>query len=277
MLSALEFAPVAVFGLAYYLHGIYVATAALMVAMLVLLVIDFARLKHIPTMHAVSAVLVFVFGAATLILHDQRFIQWKPTVLFWLISLGFLGSFWIGRRTLAEHFLGKALGEMLSGGQQIEPRQWRMLNAQCVIFYALLGALNLVVAFNLSERAWVNFKLFGLTGATALFMMGQVLWVTRPRGTGGVRVNAADRVERIRQVLTARLAPVELTVRDDSAAHAGHAGAREGGHFSVSVVSELFAGRTRMQRHQLVYAAVADLMRTDIHALSIQARTPQES
>jgi intracellular septation protein len=179
MLSALEFAPVAVFGLAYYLHGIYVATGALMVAMLVLLVIDFTWLKRVPTMHAVSAVLVFVFGAATLILHNQRFIQWKPTVLFWLISLAFLGSFWIGKRTLAEHFLGKALGEMLSLGQQIEPRQWRILNAQSVIFYALLGALNLLVAFNLSERAWVNFKLFGLTAATAIFMTLQVLWVTR--------------------------------------------------------------------------------------------------
>jgi BolA protein len=76
--------------------------------------------------------------------------------------------------------------------------------------------------------------------------------------------------------LTAGLAPVELTIRDVSAAHAGHAGAREGGHFSVLVVSEQFAGRTRMQRHQLVYEAVADLLRTDIHALSIQARTPQE-
>jgi BolA family transcriptional regulator, general stress-responsive regulator len=89
-------------------------------------------------------------------------------------------------------------------------------------------------------------------------------------------MTAAERVEKIRQVLTARLAPVELVIRDDSAAHAGHAGAREGGHFSVFVVSEQFAGRTRMQRHQLVYEAVSALMRTDIHALSIQARTPQE-
>ena len=90
-------------------------------------------------------------------------------------------------------------------------------------------------------------------------------------------MTATQRVERIRQVLTARLAPVELLIRDDSAAHAGHAGARAGGHFSVVVVSAQFAGRTRMQRHQLVYEAVAELMRTDIHALSIQARTPQES
>ena len=89
-------------------------------------------------------------------------------------------------------------------------------------------------------------------------------------------MTASERVEKIRQVLTARLAPVSLVIRDDSAKHAGHAGAREGGHFSVLVVSDQFAGRTRMQRHQLVYAALAELMRTDIHALSIQARTPQE-
>ena len=89
-------------------------------------------------------------------------------------------------------------------------------------------------------------------------------------------MTATERVEKIRRVLTARLAPVELVIRDDSAAHAGHAGAREGGHFSVRVVSDQFAGRTRMQRHQLVYEAVSDLMRTDIHALSIQAETPQE-
>ncbi|HTV77256.1 MAG TPA: inner membrane-spanning protein YciB [Steroidobacteraceae bacterium] len=179
MQSVLEFAPVAVFGIAYYLHGIYVATAALMVSMLLLLVVDLAWQKRIPTMHALSAVLVFMFGAATLILHNQRFIQWKPTVLFWLLSLAFLGSFWIGKRTLAEHVLGKALGEMLGDAAPIEPRQWRMLNAQSVIFYALLGALNLLVAFNLSERAWVSFKLFGLTLATAVFMAAQVLWLTR--------------------------------------------------------------------------------------------------
>jgi BolA protein len=89
-------------------------------------------------------------------------------------------------------------------------------------------------------------------------------------------MTTSERVEKLRQVLTARLAPVSLEIRDDSAKHAGHAGAREGGHFSVVVVSDQFAGRTRMQRHQLVYQAVSELMRTDIHALSIQARTPQE-
>jgi len=85
-----------------------------------------------------------------------------------------------------------------------------------------------------------------------------------------------QRVERLRGALQARLAPVRLAVADDSAAHAGHAGAREGGHFSVQVVSSAFRGLSALQRHRLVYAAVADLMGRDIHALSIDARTPEE-
>src|ERR1700722_19939317 len=171
MMSVLEFAPVVVFGVTYYIHGIYAATAALMISMVVLLIVDFAWHKRIPTMHGVSALLVFVFGAATLILHNQRFIEWKPTVLFWLISLAFLGSFWIGKRTLTEQLLGAPV--------LIGQRQWRRLNALSVVFYALLGGLNLFVAFNASERTWVNFKLFGLTAATAIFMAAQLLWLTR--------------------------------------------------------------------------------------------------
>jgi intracellular septation protein len=175
MLSVLEFAPVVVFGVTYYIHGIYAATAALMISMAVLLIVDFAWQKRIPTMHGVSALLVFAFGAATLILHNQRFIEWKPTVLFWLISLAFLGSFWIGKRTLTEQLLGAALGEPVV----IAPRQWRRLNALSVVFYALLGGLNLLVAFNASERTWVNFKLFGLTAATVIFAALQLAWLSR--------------------------------------------------------------------------------------------------
>jgi BolA protein len=75
----------------------------------------------------------------------------------------------------------------------------------------------------------------------------------------------------------ASLAPDSLDIRDDSARHAGHAGAREGGHFAVAIVSARFAGLSTMQRHRLVYDAVGDLMRNGIHALSISARTPEES
>ncbi len=109
------------------LKGIYTATAALMICMAVLLLIDLAWRKRIPTMHGLSALLVFAFGAATLILHNQRFIQWKPTVLFWLVSVAFLGSFWIGERTLTERLLGTALGEPVNrSAAAVAPAQCRL-------------------------------------------------------------------------------------------------------------------------------------------------------
>ena len=87
-----------------------------------------------------------------------------------------------------------------------------------------------------------------------------------------------NRVERIRALLEAALSPQSLEVVDDSARHAGHAGARDGrGHFDVDVVSEAFAGLLPLARHRKVYAALGEMMQTDIHALSIRARTPQEA
>jgi BolA protein len=83
-------------------------------------------------------------------------------------------------------------------------------------------------------------------------------------------MTADGRLERLRRCLET-LEPIELELRDDSAMHAGHAGAREGGHFHVRVVSRKFAGLAPLARHRLVYAAVAELMGRDIHALSIDA------
>ncbi len=83
--------------------------------------------------------------------------------------------------------------------------------------------------------------------------------------------------EKLTQALTAQLAPVELELVDDSAAHAGHAGAREGSHFNLRIVSAQFAGLPRIARHRLVYDALRPWMADGVHALAIQARTPDEA
>ncbi|GAC1460211.1 MAG: septation protein A [Steroidobacteraceae bacterium] len=173
MQAVAEFAPLLAFILAYYLRGLYAATAVLMVAMLALLAFDWLRLKRVPPLHALSAVLVLIFGSATLLLHNKEFIQWKPTVFFWLASAAFLGSSWIGRQTLTQRFLGAALGERLA----VSDAQWRRLNGWWTAFYAALGALNLIVAHYASERAWVNFKVFGLTLLTLAFVALQIVWL----------------------------------------------------------------------------------------------------
>jgi len=86
----------------------------------------------------------------------------------------------------------------------------------------------------------------------------------------------AERVALIGERLSAALEPVSLQVEDESHLHAGHAGARDGkGHFRVTIVSARFEGLSPIKRHRLVFAAVDDLMDTDIHALAIDARTPE--
>jgi BolA protein len=86
----------------------------------------------------------------------------------------------------------------------------------------------------------------------------------------------AERIARLRSALEAAFAPQALTIRDDSAAHIGHAGAREGGHFHVTIVAAAFTGRTVLERHRLVYAALSELMGHGIHALSIDARASSD-
>jgi BolA family transcriptional regulator, general stress-responsive regulator len=87
-----------------------------------------------------------------------------------------------------------------------------------------------------------------------------------------------DRVAEIRARLERQFAPIELGITDDSHRHAGHAGARDGrGHFSVRIVSSIFEGQRPLARHRAVYAALGELMETDIHALAIDARSPEET
>lgn len=177
MQPLLDLAPLVAFFVAYFAAGLYTATAVLMGAMVLVLIADYARERRIPRMHALSAVLYFGFGAATLILHNKHFIQMKPTVFFWILGLAFLGSFWVGRRTLTERLLGAALGSQ--GQIQVPESTWRRLNALWVAFYGLMGALNLLVAGYASERTWVLFKVVGLTSLTLVFVAGQMFWLLR--------------------------------------------------------------------------------------------------
>jgi intracellular septation protein len=178
MQALAEFAPLVAFFVTYSLRGLYAATAVLMVAMVALLAFDWLRLRRIPPLHALSALLVLLLGSATLLLHNRLFIQWKPTVLFWLVSIAFVASFWIGERTLTQRFLEPAL----AGRAAVSAVQWRRMNLWSALFYLLLGGANLAVAYGASERTWVYFKLFGVALLTIVFIALQVLWLSRTAG-----------------------------------------------------------------------------------------------
>lgn len=183
MQAALNFLPLAVFMLAYHFRGIYVATAVLMAAMVLLAGIDYLRLRRVSPMHALSTVLVLVFGGATLAFHDPRFLKIKPTLLLWLMAAAFLASQWIGKTPLVQRLLEPALAP----GTALPRERWLRVNLVWVVAYVLLGALNLYVVRHASEQAWVYFKGFGLTIALMMLAMGQALWLHRRpvAGSGG--------------------------------------------------------------------------------------------
>lgn len=173
MNQLLEWSPLIVFFVVYKLAGIYWATAALMLACVLQLVIHRLTTGKFKTMHIVTVAVVLVLGSATLLLHDRRFIQWKPTVLLGLAAAAFLGSMFLGKRPLARRMLEAAFPEPI----QVSSRAWLLINALWVVWLALLAAANIYVAWNFTENSWVNFKLFGLPLALFVFMVPQVLWL----------------------------------------------------------------------------------------------------
>jgi intracellular septation protein len=168
----LEYLPLAAFGIAWKFFGIYVATATLMVAMTISVLLLRLRSGRFPPMLTASTVLVVVFGAATLILRDIRFIQWKPSIFLWLLAIAFLISAFVGREPLAQKLMQSALGDV-----SVARSDWMKVNAAWVVFGLLAGIGNLLVAYNTSEATWVKAKVFGLTGAMMLFVVGQALWL----------------------------------------------------------------------------------------------------
>ena len=173
MNQLLEWSPLIVFFVVFKLGGIYWATASLMVTCVGLMVIHRLRTGRFKTMHVVTAGVVLILGTATLLLHDKRFIQWKPTVLLGFAALVFLGSTVIGKRPLARRMLESVFSEPL----ELRPHQWVLINTAWAAWFALLAIANIYIARNFAEGVWVNFKVFGISIAMLLFMIPQVVWL----------------------------------------------------------------------------------------------------
>jgi len=164
-----EFVPIFAFFIAYKIGGIFVATGTLIVAVLVQASVQWIKHRKISPMMMISAVLVLVFGGITLVLKDKTFIQWKPTVLYWMFAIAFIASRFIGDKPIIERLLGENL--------TLERRLWNRLNVVWAIFFVFLGGANLYVAYHYDEATWVNFKLFGLLGLMVVFTLAQGIWL----------------------------------------------------------------------------------------------------
>ncbi len=159
--------PVILFFIGFKVFGIFVATAIAIATTLVLIV--YSKIKHgkVDNMLLANGVIISVLGGITLLLHDQTYIMWKPTVLYWLAAAVLL----VSNLFFKKNFIQQMMGKMFNPPESI----WNILNLIWVAFLVALGFLNLYVAHHYSLEAWVNFKLFGVTSMLFLFMIVQAV------------------------------------------------------------------------------------------------------
>jgi intracellular septation protein len=163
--------PVIAFFVTYKLTDIYVATAVLIVGVVIQTMVSLIRHRKVSPMLLTSAVLVLIFGGLTLLVHDPTFIKWKPTIVNALFAIGFAASHFMRGPTIVQRMLGDNL--------KLDDATWRRLNLMWIGFFLFAGAANLYVAYNFAEPTWVNFKLFGLMGLTLAFVLLQGVWIAR--------------------------------------------------------------------------------------------------
>jgi len=163
--------PVILFFVAFKLADIYVATGVAIGASVLQVAWLKLRGKRVDPMLWASLAIIGVFGGATLLLQDETFIKWKPTVLYWLFGAVLAASALVFRRNL--------IRTMLSEQMQLPDAVWSRLNLSWAGFFAFMGAANLYVAYNYSTDLWVNFKLFGGIGLMLLFVVAQSVFLAK--------------------------------------------------------------------------------------------------
>ena len=163
--------PVILFFIAYKVFDIYVATGVAIAATFAQIAWLLFRGRKIDTMLWVSLVVITVFGGMTLLLHDEAFIKWKPTILYWAFAATLLGGVFFRRKNL--------IRILMAGQMDLPDAAWDKLNWAWMGFFVFMGIINLLVAFNFSTDDWVNFKLFGATGLTLVFVLAQGLLLSK--------------------------------------------------------------------------------------------------
>ena len=167
----LDFFPVILFFIAFKMYDIYVATAVAIAASIVQVAYVYIRNKRVEKMHLFTLGLIVILGGATLVLQDEAFIKWKPTIVNWGFALVFFGSHFIGKKTIIRRMMDSAIS--------MPDFAWLRLSQMWISFFIFSGIANLYVAYNFDTDTWVNFKLFGLMGLTVAFLVLQVIYINR--------------------------------------------------------------------------------------------------
>jgi intracellular septation protein len=166
----IDFFPILLFVAGYKLYGIYAATGVLMAATVVQTAIIYGIDRRLQTLQKVTLALVLVFGALTLFLQDERFIKWKPTVLYASMAIVLAAALWVWKKNFLQMLLGSQL--------KLPDAIWARLTVAWVAYFLFMATINGYVAAYFTTEAWVNFKLWGYAFPVA-FIVGQGLYVAR--------------------------------------------------------------------------------------------------
>jgi intracellular septation protein len=166
----IDFFPILLFFGAFKVYGIYMGTAVLMAATVVQMGLIYKIDHKLQMMHKITLALVLVFGTLTLVLQDDRFIKWKPTVLYAAMALGLAVALWI----MKKNFLKIMLGSQLTLPENV----WMRLNLIWIVYCVFMSVVNGYVAANFSTEAWVDFKLWGYV-FPLVFIVGQGFYISR--------------------------------------------------------------------------------------------------
>lgn len=164
-----DFLPILAFFIAYKFKGLFVATGLAIGISVVQVAIHWVRTRQIARLQFISMIIIILLGSATLLLHNELFIKWKPTVLYWVFALFFLGSQLFGKKNCIQYLMDQNIA--------LTPSAWRKLNISWIIFFTCVGFINLYVVYHFSTDVWVNFKLFGILGMTFLFIIAQAFYL----------------------------------------------------------------------------------------------------
>jgi intracellular septation protein len=169
MKQLLEFIPIILFFIAFKLYDIYVATAVVIVATTIQVIITWFKYKKVEPMQWITLGLILVMGGATLYLQNEQFIKWKLTIIEWLFGLAFLGSQFFGKKPFVQRMMGSSL--------ELPAIIWKRLNIMWASFFISVGFINIYVMQNYNTDDWVNFKTFGVPGLMIIFIIIQLLFI----------------------------------------------------------------------------------------------------
>ncbi|MCS4293059.1 intracellular septation protein [Comamonas sp. BIGb0152] len=167
----IDFFPILLFFAAFKVWGVFVATGVAIAATIAQIAYLRFKVGKVEPMQWISLGVIVVFGGATLLFHDESFIKWKPTVLYWVMAVVLLGGQWLFNKNLMQ--------KLMSSQVQLPQAVWNTVNYSWALFFTIMGIVNIWVAYKYDLDTWVTFKMFGGLGLMLVFVIGQAMYLSR--------------------------------------------------------------------------------------------------